>query len=103
MEITIRAASLEREDPWIAQFVRTTVCFAIAYYEPVVERVEVSFERVEEADGSHHRCALAAETRDRGPIGSGATGTDLCEAVTEAANLLEVALHRPQPPARLAA
>ena len=40
------------------------------------------------------RCSIRVET-PTGPLATGATGRDVCEAIAEAADLLEVALYHP--------
>ena len=82
-------------NPWLEEFARTTVAFAVWHYARRVETVEIRFDRTVDLDRNESvRCTLTARTPD-GPVSSGATGSDASEATREAADLLEVALHRP--------
>ncbi|MDJ0788636.1 MAG: hypothetical protein QNK05_17650 [Myxococcota bacterium] len=91
--------------PFLEEFIRTTVTFSVWHQEPRVDSVDIHLELVSEPERTpHFRCMLRAGFLGRRPIASGATGSDLYEAVQEAANLLEVALRqppRPLPPQRL--
>jgi hypothetical protein len=74
---------------------------------PAVELGALRFEAVhvrldsardEQGDG-YLRCGIRAQLASGETVSSGATATDLCAAVQEAADLLEVALYRPVRPA----
>ena len=95
-------------DARLAEFMRVTVVFAVWHYRRKVEGVTVRLDREDYGLGGRRvSCSLRADT-PTGPVSAHATGTDAFEATVEAANLLEVALHRPtltelQAPPRLAA
>jgi len=93
MKLALKAEEFE-VDAWLHDFLRTTVVFAIWHHELRVEAVHIRLDRAMDEQGDYVRCALRADTPS-GPVSSGATGADVCEATHEAANLLEVALYRP--------
>ena len=85
-------------DAWIREFAQTTVRFAIWHHELGVEDVTVRLDRELDHDGSAYtRCSLRAATA-RGVVAAGATARDVCDAILDASNLLEVAMHRPGAP-----
>ncbi len=108
MKIVLDPTGIE-VDAWLADYLRGTVTFALWHHELRVERVSVQLDRAADACGDAYvRCALRALVPGRGPVVSGATGPDACQAIRTAADLLEVALHplaarTPSIPDRLAA
>ena len=108
MKIVLDSTGIEI-DAWLTDYLRSTVVFALWHHEMRVERITVQLDRaLDEGGGAYVRCALRALVPGRGPVVSGATGPDACEAVRTAADLLEVALHplaarTPSIPDRLAA
>ena len=85
-------------DTWAREFMQTTVSFAVWNHALGVQEVEVRLDRELDHDGSPYtRCTLRAETA-RGVVSAGATATDVCDAILDASNLLEVAMHRPVAP-----
>ncbi len=98
-------------DTWLEDYLETTLLFS-TWYEggPTVDSVQVQLDAmVDEVGVPGVRCTLRADTLTRGPLCSGATGADVCEAVERASLLLEAALFGPSPqasplaPRRLAA
>ncbi len=81
-------------DPFEREFLRTNVAFALWHSEREVRFVEVRLERVagrgQEPD---LRCVLRARMRHDQTIEAKATADDFCDAVQEAALLLEMSLH----------
>ena len=100
MKLVFDARGLE-VDPWLEDFVRAHAVFATWWGRaPRVESVRVLLEPLgPEGDAGPARCAFEAAVPGRGPVLAGATGGDLCEAIREAADLLELSLLRPFGPA----
>jgi hypothetical protein len=99
VKFVLEAKGLEI-DAWIRDDVRTTVVFAIWHHALRFDSVHVQLEGArDEKDAPYVRCGLRAELSNGGAASSGATGPDLCSAVPEASDLLEVALYRPHRPA----
>lgn len=99
MERVLDAREFE-VDGWMGDYIWSTVGFATWHCEAPVGRMHVELNRAAEADGRPYvRCTLRAELEGCDPIASGATGPDVFEAVREAADLLELALHHPGPAA----
>ena len=87
LEIDLRTDRVD-EDAYLRNFVVTTVRFATHYYASEVRRITV---QIDDAGDAALRCVLKAET-DAGIARSSAIADDVCEAVQEAANLVEVEL-----------
>lgn len=99
MKLVLEARDLEI-DAWIRDYVRTTVGFAIWHHALDFEAVHVRLDCARDEQGDAYlRCGLRAQLASGEAVSSGATATDLCNAVQEAADLLEVALYRPARPA----
>ena len=93
MDFVFEADDMEI-DPWIEDYARTTLLFAIWHHDAKVERVHVSLDRVFEEDGEPYvRCAVVVVTMGSPLVSAGCAGRDLCEAVQGAADRLEVAIY----------
>lgn len=79
-------------DPWLDEYVGTTVAFATWWADRSVERVDVRIERSSGAAGEPFLCRLRATTAGFGIVSAEAGARDCCEAIQEAADRLEVAL-----------
>ena len=99
MKFVLEAEGLEI-DAWLRDYVRTTVIFAIWHHTQSFAAVHVQLDCArDEKDDPYVHCGLRAELSNGGAVSSGAMGPDLCSAVQEASDRLEVALYRPHPPA----
>jgi hypothetical protein len=102
MTLEVNARGLE-VDAWLYDYIRTTVVFASWHYD-VPEAARVRLDRAVDANGEAYvRCGIEVEQPGHGSAAAGATGPDVCTAVQQASDLLEVALHRPGPAAAVAA
>ena len=86
-EIEIRNAS---RDPDLDAFIDTTIGFAV--WDPQI-RFE-SAKVVVEAASRGARCGISVTSEETGTVSAGAVGSDLYEAIANAAELLEVAIRR---------
>ncbi len=108
MKLVLEPRGIE-VDTSLADYLRSTVVFALWHHQQRVERVSVRLDGVVDAEGEGYtRCTLRADVAGRGTSVSGATGPEPSEAIRRAADLLEVALHPlaaqvPEVPERLAA
>ena len=108
MDLRIESPDIELS-AWERLYAHTTVSFAVWHHERPVEWMTLRLERACDPEGRVWvRCGLRGEVGAR-PVAAGATGPDLCSAIQQAADLLEVALFRlppadfPSESARLAA
>lgn len=109
MELRVEAEGVGW-DPWVEDFLRTTVMFAVWHHGGRIAAVDVRLDGAVDWRGETFlRCGLRAETAEGESIEAGATGANLYEAIREAVHLLEVSLYAPRsprqsaPPNRLAA
>ena len=78
----------------LRRFVRTTIGFAVRFWEPPIHETRVRLEQIApEGDARAVHCSIEAASR-AGRAWAEATGPDVCTAVQEAADRLEVSLSR---------
>ncbi len=99
MRIHLKACGVAA-DPFLEDFLRTTVTFATWHQEERVSDVHARLDAVGDpggtGNGAYVCCGLRAVMEDGEVLASGATGADASEAIRDAAELLELALHGPR-------
>ena len=99
MQIVVESGNVP-VDAWLSEFLRTTVRFAVWHHTRLPERVTVLLGRADAASGGGVRCYVRAERRNDAQVSAGATGGEASEAIQQACDLLEAALHAPTLPGR---
>ena len=89
MKIDLDVVSRRVEgDVWLRSFAARTAVFATRYYAASLASLAI---RIEDAADGAIRCRVSAGTH-AGPLATSAVASEVCAAVEEAVNRLEVAL-----------